>query len=103
MPGPVGGGLYMSHADVYCNQVKGAGPGNAMTLVVECDSGEDLGLTGTCYGQGRADVYLNGSRPAGWSSIGTKPQWVCSWAPSSGTALVNLPDATAEICCIRKQ
>lgn len=102
MPGMPGGGYYTSHLDVYCKQAKGATIASNMTLSVECDSGEDLGLTGTCYGHSRSDVYLNESRPLVWSSVGAKPAWTCSWVSADGVTKVDLPNATAEICCIKK-
>lgn len=106
MPGATGmpgGGLYTSHADVYCREVKEATAANLMQVVAECDSAEDLGLVGTCYGHGRPDVYLNFSAPEGWDTTGAKPAWRCGWVRDDFTLPpVTLPDAVARICCIRK-
>ncbi len=108
-PGMPGVNFYQSHSDVYCNTVQGAGAANNMELLAECDSAEDLGLTGACYGtltqgtQNPPQAYHTGGRPIGWTSVGAVPGWQCNWAPLTGTALVELPLATAQVCCIRKR
>ncbi len=101
--GLLGGGLYAAHSDVYCKKTTNAPvQGLGAALTVECDSVNDLGLSGACYGQGRQDLYLEGSRPISWSTVGAKAAWSCAWVFDSGVTPAALPNATAEICCIPK-
>lgn len=105
LQGPIGGGLYTSHADVYCNEVTSAPlvGGVVPPVVVLCDDGDDLGLTGSCSGTANADAFLHENRPNVWSSVGTRAEWRCSYGFRSGATPVALTDIKATICCIRKQ
>lgn len=101
--GLTGGGLYTTHADVYCNEVTMAPLfNNTPTAVAQCDDVDDLGLSGSCSGTATAEAYLHENRPNVWSSVGTKAEWRCSWPFRTGTP-VALTDIKATICCIRKQ
>lgn len=102
-PGPMGGGLYTSHADVYCNEVLTAPlVNNVPTAVAQCNDGDDLALTGSCSGTSNVNAYLQENRPNVWQSVGTTPEWRCTWPFRTGTP-VALTDIRATICCIRKQ
>src|SRR5229473_4851697 len=95
--GPPGNGWYMSHSDLYCRTAVGANAANNWTLTAECDDARDLGLTGSCYGQGRADAYVADSHPF-FTSTGQTAKWTCIWS-FAGTP-VDLPNATSQVCCI---
>lgn len=98
LQGPPGNGWYMSHSDVYCRTSIGATALNNWTLSAQCDDAQDLGLTGSCYGQGRADAYVNISQPF-FESSGQLAAWTCVWRFAGATA--DLPNATSQVCCIR--
>lgn len=99
VPGAANGGLYASHSNVYCKTAQGA-PANTGLVFVECNSTADLGLTGSCFGQGRSDVYVDVSRADGWDQTNVKPRWTCAFNFASTSTPVALTNATAQICCI---
>jgi hypothetical protein len=101
--GTPGGGWYTSHGDVYCKEKKGA-PAAGGSIDIFCDYTEDLGLSGSCYGAKRTDVYLIESKAFGWDTTGPAglAGWSCQWGFSPGPA-VDLPDATAQLCCIKRR
>lgn len=103
MTGPGGGGLYTSHADVYCNEVTiSTVSGNSAVAAAQCDDGDDLGLAGSCSGTADVNAYLHESRPNVWQSVGVRAEWRCTWPFRTGTPAA-LTDIRATICCIRKQ
>lgn len=106
IPGPMGpadAGPYNSHSDVYCKTVTGATVALSWQVGAECDSVNDLGLTGSCSGQARPDIYLSINQPSLWGTPGGKASWWCGWtAADGGSPVDDLPTVKATICCIRK-
>lgn len=107
MVGPQGGGKYVTNRDIYCHAVQGAvvvGIDGA-TVTASCDKREDLALSGSCYGNFAAlgfDLQLSVSKQIGWEVGATPPAgWTCGWTFREGVTPRNLPNATAEICCIK--
>jgi hypothetical protein len=101
--GVPGGGWYTSHADVYCKEKKGTvAPSGA--LDVTCDYGEDLGLSGSCYGADAPTAYLRESKAFNWDNTtpGILAGWGCQWGFTSGPA-VSMPNATVQLCCIKRR
>lgn len=99
-----GGGLYTAHGDVYCNEVTTAPiVGTNPQAVAQCNSVDDLGLTGSCSGTNNPDAFLYENRPNLFSTVGSKAEWRCGWNFRSSTTPVALNDIRATVCCIRKQ
>jgi hypothetical protein len=100
--GVAGGGWYTAHTDTYCKKATNAPVVlSGAQLQVDCDDPLDLGLSGSCYGHGRSDVYLNESRQLSWETVGAKAAWLCTWLFDTGVTPVALTTATAEICCVK--
>ena len=95
--GPPGNGWYTAHSDLYCRTSVGATSANNWTLTSQCDDVLDLGLTGSCYGHGRADAYVADTHPL-FDSGGQTAKWICVWNFAGAPA--DLPNATSEVCCI---
>lgn len=103
--GPIGGGRYTSTNDVYCKEATSAEAQvltGAVSIVLRCDTVGDLGLSGSCSGSGRSDVWLQSSHPEGWSSPNGRPGWSCTWEFPQGQTAVALPRVSADLCCIKK-
>lgn len=98
--GTSNGGLYTSHTDVYCKTATGTTAASGL-LFVDCDDPADLGLSGSCYGQGRADVFIDVSQSENWSQPNVAARWTCTFNFDSSVTRVALPNATARICCIK--
>ena len=109
--GATGGGLYTSHADVYCVERLGlygadggvfAGVGS-MTL--SCSDPADLGLTGNCDGQdlsnGGSQTFVSVNRAADFELDAGPPSWLCSFGFVSGHSGTDMPQVHGKLCCIR--
>jgi hypothetical protein len=102
--GPAGGGLYASRSDVYCDPpVVMPNDANVVTISATCRTALDLPLVGACsVSGGGATLQIN--RPNGWGTPGPAPAaWECGWtntAIAPGGDILNVPGATATICCI---
>ena len=108
MVGPQGGGKYVTNRDIYCHAVRGAAVSgvDGAAVSASCDAREDLGLSGSCYGNFGGslgfDLYLSESKQVGWEVGVTAPAaWTCGWTFREGVTSRALPNATAEICCIK--
>ena len=99
-PGASNGGLYTSHTDVYCKTSTGTTAASGL-LFVDCDDPAELGLSGSCYGQGRADVFIDVSQSENWSQPNVAARWTCAFNFDGSVTRVALPNATARICCIK--
>lgn len=108
--GPVGGGLYVAKASVYCRHALGATAATGNVVTVTCDTATDLPLTGGCSladPGSRSGAILGFSGPRGdasdWTSDTLPAGWQCAWTFLPATAVpIDLPGATATICCIKK-
>jgi hypothetical protein len=103
--GPAGGGLYVSRTNVYCDPpVVMPNDANVVTISATCRTALDLPLVGACEFTGAGSVILKVNRPNAWGTQGALPAaWECGWTNlsiSPGGDLVNVPMATATICCI---
>ncbi len=114
--GAQGGGLYTAKTDLYCRQTTppGAIAAQGSTVTASCDTATDLPLTGGCNLGGDASslpaLMLTESRPDNggtsegngiWISTSSPARWRCTWGFLSLPSAVNLPNATATICCIK--
>lgn len=102
-PGPANGGLYVSRDNVYCNAATmQAGP-TILTVAAACNNAQDLPLAGSCTAGSAVPnltTFLNG--PGFWegNNAANPANWTCGWLTASSQN-VNVPGATAVICCIR--
>lgn len=79
----------------------------AATMTLKCPSPQDLPLAGACDGVNRPDVRLvtNSMLPTQWpvpagGTSGTPAEWDCYWQFVENAAVVDLPTATGQLCCI---
>lgn len=101
--GPIGGGLYTSRDDIYCNTSPiGTTNGNVSAA---CDTPEDLPLTGSCANHETKALNLSTNGfIENWPGRSTAPaSWLCSWSGLDGVVVNVVPTAKASICCIRNQ
>lgn len=100
--GPIGGGRYVSKADVYCRE---ASPPGTPRAEVECLDADDLFLTGGCVDSasipGSTGYYLLEARPRNVAG-GGPAGYACQWNKPTGAPTVDLQaaGAKASICCI---
>jgi hypothetical protein len=90
--GPMGGGVYVSQANAYCNDSTTLDGGTA--AAASCTQG-DLLLTGGCFA---GALTLATSRPSFSNSTAT---WSCGWLPAATPADAILSRPAATICCLR--
>jgi hypothetical protein len=90
---------YSSRQQVQCSSVTMSV--GQLSVLAECPHVDDLPLAGTCSKPGAGGEVLGQNGPAGWEgSIAAPAAWTCSWV--SGGQAVNVPGATATICCVVK-
>lgn len=103
-PGAANGGIYVSRDNVYCN-IAAMQPGQGiLSVTASCSSPRDLPLVGSCTPGNAVPnliTFLNG--PNFWDGENsTNPaNWSCGWL-TQASQNVNVPGATAVICCIRR-
>lgn len=101
MQGPIGGGLYVSKASVYCNE---ASPPGTNQAVASCNDANDLLVSGGCVdaaAPGTTGYFLSVSRPRNVAG-GGPAEWYCIWSAPAGTPNVDLQAVGAKtvVCCI---
>jgi hypothetical protein len=79
------------------------GDATVTSVTAECEGVEDVPLTGHCSRPGAGPEVLKESGPSGWDVPQGRAAWSCGWLSSTpGVAYVNIPGATAMICCLVK-
>ena len=113
-PGPQGpagqdldpdAGPSFTRNDIRCTLVHGAKADAGMRLTVTCPSASDIPLQGWCANDELPPIeaYLRMTAPVRWTQESSEPAgWMCEWFPSAGGAAIDVPGATAEICCVRR-
>jgi hypothetical protein len=82
-------------------------PEDAMVtgVTARCLDVDDIPLTGHCSRPGVGSEMLQTDGPSGWDNPAARAAWTCSWMGSNGGGgydFVNIPGATAMICCLVK-
>jgi hypothetical protein len=70
-------------------------------VVAQCVGVEDVPLAGHCSRPGIGPEVLTDIGPSGWDIPTARAAWSCAWTGSNGQP-VNIPGATATICCLVK-
>jgi len=96
--GAAGGGYYVDRDDAYCNAVVMAPTDN--TVFAECNTPQDLPLTGSCEKGVNINAVLDLNGPSNWDPVDTNfgARWVCAWSVNGATT--HIDGASATICCV---
>ena len=100
--GAQGGGKYTTRQDVYCRTASNpAIVGRNASIEAQCDSIDDLGLIGHCFGVDPFDdnVRLFLAYPT-FEASAQPARFSCYWGYREGADAGALPQATARVCCI---
>lgn len=101
MQGPVGGGLYVSRSNAYCNEAAPAA--SSGSAVAQCNTQRDLVITGGCSaGTAPAGTILIANYPSVLAQGGNPGTWQCTWNFAPGVTPVDLATVgvKAHICCV---
>ena len=105
LTGAMGGGHYVSRANVYCVTKSASSlPTTDTGVEARCRTTTDLPLHGSCYQADRDDIALSLSSNSGWEAptpAATPAGYSCGWSKAGfSLPLLTIPSATAEICCV---